>query len=757
MMKRLLLIVLLGCLGVVFYQSVQAMGGGWVTDIDTYDKVNKVCRDGYQLTHAPAQEQTPTNGIKPLSFGHFVDDAWFSQEVGGIIQAGLGEPLLYSNYYQTLGPTLALDSYAELVEESIEVPGSDPDHYFLGNYPFSRHLPVGTHVAFRESIEQRIFDIALVEDCYFHVLPGDIDQQIDTRKFINPGDSTIDSSDLTVEILEVPEGGSITFGLDDVTPGYSFRLSLTELWGMNYVAGANPPAEDQLKFAVRGTYRVSLDEDGEQITSGASYDPSISADGSAISFTSLGDNLVSDMNMGEDVDQNQDEDIYIRALPDFGPWETKLVSHNDDGTGAGNGRSYNSDISPDGKLVTYVSAASDLVGGSDQCDKKSDLNNVRDIFKWDITSFSDAANSRVSMFNFPNGTGCNEINARSLSPAVADSRSSGNSELVAFQTLDDFPNLVYSSDNNASDILLDNDGTTTRLYIANDALSLIAPNGRSYAADISADGKFVAFTSDASNLFDSDTNGHADVGIKDLNGDLSRISVASDGSRAVGGDSTNPAISQFGQHIAFESRATNLSPAEYDTNSQIYVHDTATGCTQLLTKSISSLLRDGSMANGASIRPQISANGRFVAFASSAANLVSNDTNDVSDIFLIDRDFDQDHSFYAEEGSCEPGPFHITRVSIAGDGTEANDASFDPAISDNGDFVAFASDATNLISGDTNGLRDVFVHYIGYTGEIRFESESNEPTPTVTPTATPIPTVSPPAASKFIYLPYASR
>ena len=116
--------------------------------------------------------------------------------------------------------------------------------------------------------------------------------------------------------------------------------------------------------------------------------------------------------------------------------------------------------------------------------------------------------------------------------------------------------------------------------------------------------------------------------------------------------------------------------------------------------------------NGASLNPSVSADGRYVAFESAATNLVVGDTNGVRDIFVVDRDADGDYSFYSDPETCSPGPSKITRVSIAGDGEQANNHSREAAISGNGAFVAFTSSATNLVIGDTNGIDDVFVHFI---------------------------------------------
>jgi hypothetical protein len=106
-----------------------------------------------------------------------------------------------------------------------------------------------------------------------------------------------------------------------------------------------------------------------------------------------------------------------------------------------------------------------------------------------------------------------------------------------------------------------------------------------------------------------------------------------------------------------------------------------------------SVASDGSQGNGDSKRPSISADGRYVAFFSNATNLVSGDTNGAADVFAHDRVTHQ-----------------TTRVSVASDGTQGNSSSYFPSLSADGRFVAFYSNASNLVNGDTNGVADVFVH-----------------------------------------------
>jgi Tol biopolymer transport system component len=169
-------------------------------------------------------------------------------------------------------------------------------------------------------------------------------------------------------------------------------------------------------------------------------------------------------------------------------------------------------------------------------------------------------------------------------------------------------------------------------------------------------------------------------------GQTSRVSVASDGTQA-NGLSRGVAISSNGRLVAFRSEATNLVSGDTNGVSDIFVHDRTTGQTTRV-----SVASDGTQGDGFSSFPAISRKGRYVAFQSLSTNLVSGDTNGVSDIFVHDRVTGQ-----------------TTRVSVASDGTQGDLDSSVPAITPDGRHVAFGSAATTLVVGDTNGVGDTFV------------------------------------------------
>jgi Tol biopolymer transport system component len=158
-------------------------------------------------------------------------------------------------------------------------------------------------------------------------------------------------------------------------------------------------------------------------------------------------------------------------------------------------------------------------------------------------------------------------------------------------------------------------------------------------------------------------------------------------------------ISDDGRFVAFASNAPNLVPGDTNNSWNVFLHDGSTGTTKLVSAS-----RGGKQAIGKTLTSAISSDGRFVAFDSNASNLVAGDTNRVRDVFVRDL---------------------LTRtterVSVSSNGKQANGKSFVDAISPSGRFVVFDSYASNLAAGDTNRLRNVFVRDL-LTGETKLVS-----------------------------------
>ena len=223
-----------------------------------------------------------------------------------------------------------------------------------------------------------------------------------------------------------------------------------------------------------------------------------------------------------------------------------------------------------------------------------------------------------------------------------------------------------------------------------------AGNASSFAASISADGRYVAFLSDASNLIPGDTNHVRDVFVRDLvAGTTERVTVASDGTPQ-NSDAAYPSISADGSRVAFASFATNLVPDDDNGMFDVFVRDRTAGTTVIV-----SVATDGTQGDQPSITPAISGNGRYVAFASDATTLIGNDGNERRDVFL--RDLSKNKTI---------------RVSVTNTGAQADGQSvgpgvrgglvWGPAINFNGTRIAFDSVATNLVADDTNTCQPSF-------------------------------------------------
>jgi cysteine-rich repeat protein len=216
----------------------------------------------------------------------------------------------------------------------------------------------------------------------------------------------------------------------------------------------------------------------------------------------------------------------------------------------------------------------------------------------------------------------------------------------------------------------------------------VEATGASTAPFVSQDGGTVAFVSSAANLVTGDTNGRLDVFVRDRSSDTTeRVSVASDGIQAAA-DSFAPALSADGSRVVFVSLAQNLVAGDTNGTFDVFVHDRATATTVRV-----SVATDGAQANGPSFAPRLSADGLMVVFHSQATNLVAGDTNGASDVFVHD----------IATGATE-------RVSVGSMGEQGNFASTAGTLSSDGRYVAFNSDATNLVADDTNAVTDVFVH-----------------------------------------------
>jgi len=224
-------------------------------------------------------------------------------------------------------------------------------------------------------------------------------------------------------------------------------------------------------------------------------------------------------------------------------------------------------------------------------------------------------------------------------------------------------------------------------------------DGDSRWPTVSADARFVAFQSFATNLVPGDTNGVADVFVRDrVSGTLMCGSLGLGGAPS-DGSSRYPMVSRDGRMLVFESSATNLVAGDTNAHKDIYVRDLASGVARCLSPGLG-----GAGADGESGAPTFAPDCAHVVFESLATNLVPNDQNGVQDIFV-----------------CDLASGALVRASENASGVEADGPCYDAYLSFDGRFVIFRSTATNLVPNDTNGVMDVFVKDL-QTGAVTRES-----------------------------------
>ena len=227
-------------------------------------------------------------------------------------------------------------------------------------------------------------------------------------------------------------------------------------------------------------------------------------------------------------------------------------------------------------------------------------------------------------------------------------------------------------------------------------------NDRSDSPSLSSDGRYVAFSSLASNFIDDDNNATYDIYVKDNLTGLVKLASASSDNVIGNGQSYNPILSADGRFVSFWSYASNLVPNDNNGTYDAFVKDLLTGA--ITRVSVSSLGEEG---NGGTEVTVLSSDGRYVLFYSGASNLVANDNNGALDVFLHDRQTNT-----------------TTLISSTAGGVQGNDSSYRQTISQDGRYAAFISFANNLVPIDNNGTFDIFVKDL-QTGAIKLVSTSS--------------------------------
>lgn len=336
---------------------------------------------------------------------------------------------------------------------------------------------------------------------------------------------------------------------------------------------------------------------------GPSEEPFISGDGAVVTFTSQSSNLVPGVS-------GPVKNIYRKNIK---TGAIDLVSG--DAAGApGNDDSVSSSASVEGRFVAFVSSASNLVAG--------DSNGVSDVF---IKDMANGAITRVS-------TGPQGEQSNSVSGSIYGTSMSADGRLVAFFAA--ASNLNQFDNDNQLDVFV-KDTQSGAVTLASTNADGVKGNAGSYNPAISADGRYVAFASVATNLAPGDTDGAVDIYYKDLQtGRLTLASANKDGMKAL--ESGDPAISSDGRYVAFSARGAGLVPELSNDTYQAFIKDGTGGDLILASQSGS-----GAEGNDASVKPALDKNAGHIVFESAASNLVPTDSNGLYDIFLVTYEVQQ--------------------------------------------------------------------------------------------------------------------
>jgi Tol biopolymer transport system component len=451
-------------------------------------------------------------------------------------------------------------------------------------------------------------------------------------------------------------------------------------WASDLVAGVTDSNGTRdvfvMELATGAVTLVSQAANGTTTGDSASYRPVWSPDGSHIAFYSRASDLVAGV-----TDSNSTDDVFVMELA---TGAVTLVSQAANGTTTGDNGSYGPVWSPDSSHIAFYSYASDLVAGV------TDSNGTRDVFVMElatgaVTLVSQAANGTT--------TGDNASYRPVWSPDSSHiAFTSGASDLVAGVT-----------DSNSA---ADSAGDVFVMELATGAVTLVsqAANGTK-TGDNGSDGpvwspdsSHIAFYSDASDLVAgvTDSNDLRDVFVMELaTGAVTLVSQAANGTTTGDNASYRPVWSPDSSHIAFYSKASDLVDGVTDSNStdDVFVMELATGAVTLVSQA----------ANGTttgddwSYDPVWSPDSSHIAFYSRASDLVAGvtDSNSTDDVFVM-----------------ELATGAVTLVSQAANGTTTgSDWSYDPVWSPDGSHIAFSSEASDLVDGDStdNGVEDIFV------------------------------------------------
>jgi len=460
----------------------------------------------------------------------------------------------------------------------------------------------------------------------------------------------------TTTLISAGVNGNAAGSSQNASVSDNGRYAAFESTSGNLVAGDSDTLNDIfVRDLMTGTTRLASARSEFNVSSNAPSGPVLSRDGRFVAFQTGAAPPTSVVLNGQ---------IYL--------WDAQsgtnlLVSAGLDGLTPAAGVSHSPLISGDNRSITFLSNATNLVAGA--------TNGTFQVYQHDLVS---GVTTLLSVSSLGNAS-----NLDCFSASASD-----DARVVAFDSRAD--NLSADDGNYAGDVFVRN--------LLNDSIELISsaaaglasatPLGLSSVVPgaLSADGRFVVFSSAAPNLLPNDANATHDVFVRDLwNGTNALVSVNTNGASG-NGTSRNPSISADGRFVAFTSQATDLTSGVSNQVGNIFLRDLQSGTTLLVSANAS-----GRGGMGASINPSLNADASRITYESLASDLATNDLNTTTDIFLYDRTLGTNFL-----------------VSVGTNGVSGGAASRSPILSRDGRFVVFLSDAKNLVTTSTFGPSQLF-------------------------------------------------
>ncbi|HEV7862243.1 MAG TPA: hypothetical protein VGR20_06060 [Acidimicrobiia bacterium] len=501
----------------------------------------------------------------------------------------------------------------------------------------------------------------------------------------------------------------------------------------NLVNGDNNAANDVFAYHVtdKTLYRVSVAQAPAAEGTGASFASSIADDGST-SFTSY-NALVP----GATTTFQQ---VYVRKSPAAAP-STVLVSINTGGTSSGNAPSLESTINAAGNKVAYTTNADDVLPAGSKTKGIPDIV-IRDLAANSsklashdakagagslsadgntVAFIAETIGTKKGIYKVGVGAGssvagpgnlvvdCTSPSCSSKPKAAVLPSLNGDGTQMAFQSSSKYPGPSGDWPINSDQAWF---GTSSSpMLMSQDVVGGKQATNGAANPSVSPDGHWVVFESSADNLVGNDFNGSVDIFLSQVGttapSSVTRVSVPAAGGEASGfasAPTSPPALSADGTVTAFESDSSNLVAGDTNGVSDIFIRDRASGHTERVS------VGDGAVqGNAGSFNPGITADGRFVVFASAASNLAPDDGNGVVDVFVYDR---QSHT--------------TKRVSR----TSGASPSVNPSISANGKFIAFESNGNfpGPITNNNSAVRNIFRYSnVDAGGDDTFTMVSTQP------------------------------